>query len=44
MGAKQATEAECEEWREGEWENSAGDHSFGRGRTLRNRRTGAMVE
>lgn len=45
MGVRQSLEAEGEEIRECEWE-AAGDkeRSFGRWRTLRNRRTGAMVD
>lgn len=45
MGVKQSLSAEGEEMRECEWE-AAGEkeRSFGRSRTLRNRRTGAMVD
>jgi hypothetical protein len=45
MGIKQSQEIECEDWREGEWEGvNEKERNFGRWRTLRNRRTGAMVD
>jgi hypothetical protein len=44
MGSRQS-EVQEEEWHEGEWESmEQKERNFGRARTLRSRRTGAMVD
>jgi len=45
MGSRQSAHVEGEEWSDGEWEQAQGkEKNFGRCRTLRSRRTGAMID